>query len=347
METGIEEDLVRLLTKIQNKNLEDKKLKGPNTIDVKVENLYDIKGHLEILNNLKEKNEKEKEEIKKSLEERKFKYEKMNDKIHSRLKSIRIKNDEIIDKNNKLSKELNDKKNEEIKQKSNYEMIKSEMDSKNEKLNISIKNFRNQFEKKNEEIVEFEKKISNIYHLLKSQRDSKNEYLLQMKEQKHIDNEIFLNSKMLTEEESDKKFFDIINSNISKEAKQINLSSIESNLKVQNLRKITFDNENLKKLEIEKDQQHEYSREYNIKIKEFLKTHENIENDIKDLMIKKNKLKDEIMKREIESNLKKNDYRNDINDLTNNIKNIETEMLNNIKEQKKVNLILFLLILIV
>ncbi len=335
METGIEEDLIRLISKIHNEKLQ-KKEKEKNLIDVKIENLFDIKEYLKTIELIKFKNENDKEEYKKSLENLKIKNEHEIETLQNQLKQIQIKYDYIIDKSNILSKDLNEKKIQELKEKADYDAIKSELETKSDKLSSKFKNLKKNFEKRNEEFIDFNKKISNINHILKNQKVSKTEYLNKKREHNFMDKEIILNNKLLKEEESDKKFFDLINTNISKEAKEINLSSIKSNVKIQNLQKISFDNENHRKLEMEKDQQYEFSREYNNKIKELLKNNENLENDVKDLMIKKNKLKVDIYKKEIENKLKNNEFKKEINNLNDNIKKTENEMLNNVKEQKKV-----------
>jgi len=339
VETGIEEDLVRLISKIHSKNQKEKLHGEENFIDIKVGNLYDIKDFLNSIENIKLKNEEEKETIKKSLDSIKIKKENAIQKMQNKLKKIQSKYDEIIDKNSILSKDLNEKKNQEVKVKSNLENYKTEIGLKNEKINSFFNNLKNTYDKKTGNFLEYEKKISSLNHILKNKNSSKNDYLQQKREQKYIDNEIILNDKLLKEEESDKKFFEVINSNISKEAKQINLSSLESNVKSQKLKKISYDNNsNLKKLDMERDQQHEYSREYNKKIKELLKSHEKIENEIKDFMIKKNKLKDEINKKKIENNLKINEQKKDLNNLKIEIKKTENDILKNIKEQKKVKI---------
>jgi hypothetical protein len=64
-----------------------------------------------------------------------------------------------------------------------------------------------------------------------------------------------------------------------------------------------------------------------------------IQNEVKNIMDKKNKLKEDLNTKEIEASHKIDSIKNDITNLNSEIKNTEDKMLNNVKDHKKVNIL--------
>ena len=88
-EAGIEEDLIKLLSKIQQKKRDEQKEKGKNFIDVKVENLFDIKDQIKLLNEIKEKNQQDIENHKLKLEKEKKNFETKIEKSQKSLNNLK------------------------------------------------------------------------------------------------------------------------------------------------------------------------------------------------------------------------------------------------------------------
>ena len=93
------------------------------------------------------------------------------------------------------------------------------------------------------------------------------------------------------------------------------------------LRKISLDQKNIKNLEFEKQQHNEqYHRLQNI-IKELLDKEEILQNQVKDLEKKKNKLKETLNTKEVESKIMNDKIRNDIKNLKKDITKEEKNLL--------------------
>jgi hypothetical protein len=105
------------------------------------------------------------------------------------------------------------------------------------------------------------------------------------------------------------------------------------------MNKIISDKKNIEKLALEKQQNNEFSKDYHKQIKNFLAENEKIQNEIKELDKKKNRLNLQLKKKVIEISLKNSAEKNEIKILNNQIKQIQENMYLNIKKQKKVNII--------
>ena len=71
---------------------------------------------------------------------------------------------------------------------------------------------------------------------------------------------------------------------------------------------------------------------------------EDIQNEVKDFMKKKNKLKEDLAAKEIENNLKIDKLKNDISTVRKEIKDAEGILMENVKEQKTVKIIIYILL---
>ena len=119
-----------------------------------------------------------------------------------------------------------------------------------------------------------------------------------------------------------------------------------STVLITSLNRIVNDKETLKKLESEKFQLNEISKDTYKNLKKLLTEHETVQFEINNLMKKKNKLKEEISAKEIEENLKIAKLKKEISQVKNEIKLTEDKMSENLKNQKNVNCYLNLLYLV-
>jgi hypothetical protein len=337
MESGLERELFKLASKLHNKRISEKKEKEKNFLDVKVEKSYDISEYSNFIEEIKNNNEEQKDIHKKSIEELK---EKLDNKINMRqknLKNLKNKYDKIIEKSTKLSNDLNLKKTEEIKSKAKYDSYKNEYEIKGDRTIRKIRELNNSYELNQKGIKEYNSELNNVKKIITFRRNSKQEYIEKEKEFKIKENELSLENKLIDEANNDKKFLEIINKNSENEAKQISLFTLKQTANLENLQKVSKDSLNMEKLEIELNQQNEYSRNYRKNIRNLLKENEKFENEVKDMKIKKNKLDNEIAKKEIENKLQKNEQKNKLNELENEIKSSGKKLMEKIKDQRKVD----------
>lgn len=93
------------------------------------------------------------------------------------------------------------------------------------------------------------------------------------------------------------------------------------------LRKISLDQKNIKNLEFEKQQHNEQYHRLQKIIKELLDKEEILQNQVKDLEKKKNKLKETLNTKEVESKIMNDKIRNDIKNLKKDITKEEKNLL--------------------
>ena len=93
------------------------------------------------------------------------------------------------------------------------------------------------------------------------------------------------------------------------------------------LRKISLDQKNIKNLEFEKQQHNEQYHRLQKIIKELLDKEEILQNQVKDLEKKKNKLKETLNTKEVESKIMNHKIRNDIKNLKKDITKEEKNLL--------------------
>ena len=98
METGLEAELFKLASKLHNKRISEKKEKEKNFMDVKVENSFDISDYLNFIEEIKNKNEEQKDSHKKSMENLKEKIENKLQNKKLNLKNLKNKKNKNIKK---------------------------------------------------------------------------------------------------------------------------------------------------------------------------------------------------------------------------------------------------------
>jgi regulator of replication initiation timing len=346
IQNEFEADLMKLISKLHQKKNEEGNRKK-DFVTVKIRKVYDLQQTLNQVSKMKNQILKEKNEDHKNLLFNVQKLEKQLSANQKDLSQLKQKNDKVISETNRLNIESNLKRSEEITAKSEYENSKSEYERDSEKfmknLLHTVKSFNGDFSQNSGHAKIFtnlNKKISSLNSNL-DKRNKLQDFILKQK-QKTQQTEIELQNLRQVHQESkyDKKLFSLLNANIENNINQINTGYFNSTVALNSLRKIVNDRENRNKLEIEKSQQNEVYRDTNKKIKMYLTELEQVQNSVKDLMKKKNKLKEELNSKEIESGLKIDKLKSEVSDLNKEMKAVEEVMLNNVKDQKTVSKIL-------
>jgi len=89
-------------------------------------------------------------------------------------------------------------------------------------------------------------------------------------------------------------------------------------------------------MEKEKSKHNDNYLENNKKMKELFSEHEKIENEVKDLLKRKNKLNNDLNSKEIEENILISNRRNILNNLRNEYKKSKIEVIDILKNNKEV-----------
>lgn len=341
-----ESDLMKLLSKIHQKKNEEGKRKK-DFITVKIRKVFDLQESLNQVSKMKNQILKEKKEDQNNFLSTAEKLEKTLSANQVDLSKLKEKNDKVISETNRISTESNHRRSEENTAKSDYEASKSEYDRDSEKFLKNLLHTVKSFNGENSEYAGHAKVYTNLNKKISSlnsnldKRNKLQDFILKQKH-KNQKTEIELQNirQVFQESKYDKKLFSLLNSNIENNVNQINTGFFNSTVALNSLRKVVNDRENRNKLEIEKSQQNEVYRDTNKKIKNYLTELEQLQNSVKDLMKKKNKLKEELNSKEIESGLKIDKLKSDISDINKGMKSLEDVMLNNVKDQKTVSLTL-------
>ncbi len=106
--------------------------------------------------------------------------------------------------------------------------------------------------------------------------------------------------------------------------------------KMEKLREVLKDKSNKEKMEKEKSQQNDIYLENNKKMKELFTEHEKIEIEVKELVKKKNKLNNSLSSKEVEENIIKSNRRSTINNLKNEIKKSQANVIEILRDNKEV-----------
>jgi len=109
------------------------------------------------------------------------------------------------------------------------------------------------------------------------------------------------------------------------------------------LRDIIKDKDNKEKMEKEKTQQNDIYLENNKKMKELFSEHETIENEVKELLKKKNKLNNNLSSKEVEEDINKANRKSVLNNLKIEYKKSKEEVLQVLKKNKEVSAIIKLI----
>jgi hypothetical protein len=341
-----ESDLMKLLSKIHQKKNEEGKRKK-DFVTVKIRKVFDLQESLNQVSKMKNQILKEKKEDQNNFLSTAEKLEKTLSANQVDLSKLKEKNDKVISETNRISTESNHRRSEENTAKSDYEASKSEYDRDSEKFLKNLLHTVKSFNGENSEYAGHAKVYTNLNKKISSlnsnldKRNKLQDFILKQKH-KNQKTEIELQNirQVFQESKYDKKLFSLLNSNIENNVNQINTGFFNSTVALNSLRKVVNDRENRNKLEIEKSQQNEVYRDTNKKIKNYLTELEQLQNSVKDLMKKKNKLKEELNSKEIESGLKIDKLKSDISDINKGMKSLEDVMLNNVKDQKTVSLTL-------
>lgn len=341
-----ESDLMKLLSKIHQKKNEEGKRKK-DFVTVKIRKVFDLQESLNQVSKMKNQILKEKKEDQNNFLSTAEKLEKTLSANQVDLSKLKEKNDKVISETNRISTESNHRRSEENTAKSDYEASKSEYDRDSEKFLKNLLHTVKSFNGENSEYAGHAKVYTNLNKKISSlnsnldKRNKLQDFILKQKH-KNQKTEIELQNirQVFQESKYDKKLFSLLNSNIENNVNQINTGFFNSTVALNSLRKVVNDRENRNKLEIEKSQQNEVYRDTNKKIKNYLTELEQLQNSVKDLMKKKNKLKEELNSKEIESGLKIDKLKSDISDINKGMKTLEDVMLNNVKDQKTVSLTL-------
>ncbi len=360
--TELENDLCQLLNKIQQKKIQSQNSKNSNLTQVSINNFYDLREFLTNFQNLKENIFKEKDKEKIDLENLAKKISDHVKKNQDNLNKLKDEYDKIIKQTNDVSRDINAKQSELMILRSDNELVKNEYEKFNEIFSEKVKkNFDTQdqletkFTKNSE--LKLEDKISQKFlnlnqklsELNKSltQRNQLQEKILKTSEKSKKAEIEFKNLKKVSEENLlDKQFFKVIEGNLQSNIKNMRNEEFNSTVLITSLNRIVNDKENLKKLESEKFQLNEMSKDTYKNLKKLLTEHETVQFEINNLMKKKNKLKEEISAKEIEENLKIAKLKKEISQLKNEIKFTENKMSENLKNQKNVYYYLNLLFLV-
>ena len=345
LETEFENTLIKLLKNLQNKRLEKLKDKNPNSpIDVKIEKVFDLNYYIKDLDNIKNKNENSKKEYYNYLEKKSNLIAQKNSLIQKSIIKLKDKYNNIIENSNLVNKNLNDRKTEEIKANAAFNNKQMEYDNINGKFLYKVQNLKNNFDKNSNKHFNFyHRNLSNLKNSMDLRKITKDEMLKTKLKENKIDLQYKEYKKLDAEQQADFKMFNLISKSLVEEAKNYNLNSLNSNVKIENLNKAAVDESNFRKLEFEKEQQNEFGKEYNKKLKDLLSENENIQNEIKELDKKKNRISLKLKKKEIEIALKTSSEKNEVKILQNQIKTMQDKILKNIKKQKTVILILYFL----
>ena len=354
--TELENDLFQLLNKIQQKKIQSQNSKNYNLTQVSIKNFYDLREFLQNFQNLKEK---DKEKI--DLENLAKKISDHIKKNQDNLNKLKDEYDKIIKQTNDVSRDINAKQSELMILRSDNELVKNEYEKFNEIFSEKVKkNFdtADQLETKStknselkledkisQKFLNLNQKLSELNKSL-TQRNQLQEKILQTSEKSKKAEIEFKNLKKVSEENLlDKQFFKVIEGNLLSNLKNMKNEEFNSTVLITSLNRIVNDKENLKKLESEKFQLNEMSKDTYKNLKKLLTEHETVQFEINNLMKKKNKLKEEISAKEIEENLKIAKLKKGISQLKNEIKLTEDKMSENLKNQKNVNCYLKLFII--
>lgn len=335
-DTEFETDLLKLLTRIHSKKIQDENAKnGKELISVKIKNFYDLTDFLSSINKIKDKIIQEKNNYYKTILELSDKLNKYIQMNQNNLSNLKDKYDKIIEKSNNINKDLNEKKTLQIKLKTNYENIRPEYESSNEKfVNNVVNNIKNFNKDNSQNFLYFNKKIVDLNREIENRNELKEQILKLKEDYEKFDIEANLVKKTRRNSKLDKKLFEVIQNNMQNNINQLKQSFTNTTLILGALKRESEDKTNLSKFEIEKNQQNELYKSTNKQIRDLLVDHEKIQYEITDLMKKKNKLKEYRNSKELENNLKINKVKSEISGLESDIKNIETKMLKNVKDHK-------------
>lgn len=334
-DSEFETDLLKLLAKLhQKKNNNLKKEKG--LLNVRIKNVYDLREFFAGVNKYKGSLKIEKEEYNKFIKELEEKYTERLKENKKGLETLKTKFDNIIEKSNQVHKEINEKKTDQIQTKSLYQGIRPEYENSNQNFLDNILEKIKTFNSNSKNYLSFNKKVSDLNNDV-STREALQGNILKLKEKsKKYEIEAKHVKRALNESKMEKQLFNVIDSNLKNNLNEMKKGLLNTNDFIVSLRKVAKDPINLQKLEMEKSQQNETYKETNKQIKGLLTTHEKVQNEIKNLMKKKNKLKEELNAKDIESNIKMNKIKNSISTLESGIKQTEGKMLQNVKSQKTV-----------
>ena len=331
-----ENDLIKLLTKLHEKRVNEK-IENENFINVNINNHYDLQDTLENAERYVEMYINEKGKFNNTIQSLSKKIDNQVEEKRNNFNNLKQKLDFVIEKSNNVQKDLNNKKSESLTLKSSYESIKPEYENYNLKLIDLISSVEKQITSKSQNYTEIKSQLSNIIDINKK-RYKLEEKILKIKEDDLKYNHEYKNYKLLEQESTlDNNFLSAINDNLITNQKEI--KDIKQNLtsEINKLSKLTNQNENINKLELEKSHFSEQYKETRKKYKELIKEQEEMELIIQELMKKKNKLNSNINAKEIENNLRINKKKNDLNEIQKIIKNVENELLNDIVKHKDVS----------
>lgn len=112
---------------------------------------------------------------------------------------------------------------------------------------------------------------------------------------------------------------------------------IQTTREIKNIRRVSLDEKNIKNLEFEKQQHNEQYQALQKIIKELLDKNEILQNQIKDLEKQKNKLKENLNSKEVESKIINDKLKTDIKNSQNDITKEEKNLLHIANTHKEVN----------
>lgn len=344
IETEFENTLINLLKNMKKKRIDNLHNSKKNEfIDIKIDNVYDIN---EFSNNIKKINletENSKKDYYHFLEKKSNLIQGKNKIIQSSIIKLKDKFDNIIENSNNINNNLNEKKTSELQTSSDINSKQMELDNLNKNNLLKTQNLKSKIENSTEKhLSSYRNNLSSLKNSMELRKTAKEEMINTQLKEKKADLEFKELEKLDIEQQGDLKLFKIISKNLSEESKNFNLNSLNSIAKIDNYKKILNDYSGSKKLEFEKDQQNEYNKEYNKKIKDLLRENEGIQNEIKELDKKKNRLGLKLKKKEIEIALKSSEDKNEIKNLKKKIQLLQLKILNNIKKQKTVRKFFFI-----
>jgi hypothetical protein len=330
-----ENDLIKLLTKLHEKRLNNRG-EDSDIIAVNVKNNFDLRQLIEEAERYTALITKDKISYNNTLTNTLLNINNKVSRKNEYLNKLKEQLENVIEKSSIIQLELNNKKNEEISVKASYDSITPEYENMNYRILDNIKKETAMLNDKTQNMTNINYKLKSISNRLKKRDSLIDSFYTTKENSNHNQIEYKILDKENEESEHDFKFLNAIKINLKNNEKDIK-SFIDNTTDVmKNLSQI-IDEDNNKKLQIEKDQLNEQYQDNRKNYKKYLTEHEEIEYEIQDLMKKKNKLKNKFSEKEIEDNLNSNNVNDEIIQLEKSIKKSEAELVAEFKNHQEVN----------
>jgi predicted nucleic acid-binding Zn-ribbon protein len=332
-DTEFENDLIKLLTKFHEKRNNERNSVNNDLIPVSIKNTYDLRDFLNNIENYRSNLLSEKEGYKGELEGVVKRLSERLGKSTENFQKIKEKLDFVIERTNYLQSQLNINKSDEMTIKSAYEVLRPEYEAINEKLLNNAINRHKVFNTNIGDYEGFAAKLTDVIDHLGKIEKERGDLNSAKTEAEKLEIEYKLHKGIMEDANFDKKFLKAIDHGVESSLDDIKLEEE----KIQKNIKSYPDNNRQKNLEIEKNQNNEQYKKSSRRIKELTTEQEEIENHIKDLIKKKNKIRTEINTKNIESNLKISNLKSEIARKEVEIKETKRKMISETLSHKNVN----------